>query len=590
MIELDSQLSEIKEVDYNLSISKNSSNNIDQKANIKEMCKINDNLININEIKSFNYEKVAMNKMQYINLNIIMDSILRLKNILKNDNPLLKYIEHATPFNISSIKLDSKDFKKNNKDNIGLILNKKDNIIDKNISKKLGKEMINFNSKNTKKNFYYTRMCNIETKKINSSITDKIILIQKNIRGFLSKKIVYSSLNKEIAKNIITSVLTIQRAFRKFLLKKNSLNNYIINIIQNERNNKGNKIIQLFKVYHTRNLFLKNLLIKKIVVTRHLSAQLIQSTFKSYILRRKVLDLLKKEKKCFVLIYPFEAESVEIKIFLNGINNKFKTLEYFRCPVRKYFVTYLDKKEIKPGEYLCQMQVNDDTVLDKRYKYVNKNGNLYNLIPIGSYKKKKPKHLKKGTNDILKGKDKKINEELDNFYFYYYSNEEEKDNSSDISHSQKSDFSKKESNNNNRINYLNEIDDDPDQVIDISKSRYNYKYNNTYLKSNYNYVKEYQNKKKEIELLENRIKNLYDKLYSQKEEIDNQSIHNSENLNYKNILDELVESTKSVTSNISMKNIDFYSKKTHKAKFKKKDDSKAKNSKKAKIKKYNIKF
>ena len=110
------------------------------------------------------------------------------------------------------------------------------------------------------------------------------------------------------------------------------------------------------------------------------------------------------------------------------------------------------------------------------------------------------------------------------------------------------------------------------------------------LKSNYNYVKEYQNKKKEIELLENRIKNLYDKLYSQKEEIDNQSIHNSENLNYKNILDELVESTKSVTSNISMKNIDFYSKKTHKAKFKKKDDSKAKNSKKAKIKKYNIKF
>ena len=253
---------------------------------------------------------------------------------------------------------------------------------------------------------------------------------------------------------------------------------------------------------------------------------------------------------------------------MNGINNKFKTLEYFRCPVRKYFVAYLDKKEIKPGEYLCQMQVNDDTVLDKRYKYVNKNGNLYNLIPIGSYKKKKPKHLKKGTNDILKGKDKKINEELDNFYFYYYSNEEEKDNSSDISHSQKSDFSKKESNNKNRINYLNEIDDDPDQVIDISKSRYNYKYNNTYLKSNYNYVKEYQNKKKEIE----------------------QSIHNSENLNYKNILDELVENTKSVTSNISMKNIDFYSKKTHKAKFKKKDDSKAKNSKKAKIKKYNIKF
>jgi len=582
MNDLDSQLSEIKEVDYNSSYSKNSSN-IYQKTTIKEKLKSN-----INKLKSFDYENVATNKMRYINFNFINNSILRLRDILQENNPLWKYIQYAKPYNISNNKLEANDIK-NNKENIELLLNKDNHFDTKKFSKKITKEVFNFNNKTTKKNFYFQRMSNIETKKLNLNLLDKVILIQKNIRGFLSKKVICSSINNEIAKNIITSVLIIQKAFRKFLSKKHVLDNYIMQIINKERNEKGNKIIRLFRLYHQRNLFLKNLLIKKIVITRHLSAQLIQSTFKSYILKRKVSSILKQEKKSYVLIYPFEAESVKIKIFVNGIknNNNYKMYEYFICPVRKYFVTYINKKEIKSGEYLCQMIVDNSITSDKRYKSVN---NLYNLIPIGNYKSKKPKKFKKGINKDSKDIDKKIKYELDTFYSYFYNNEEEKefDNDYDFSHSKNSEVSKKEGET-NKIDYLNEIDEDnPDQVIDISKSKYNF--NNIYLKFNYNYIKDYNNKKKEQELYENKIKNIFDNLYSQNEEKDNDSIHNSENLNYKYILEEVSQrSVKSYNTNVDMKNINSYSK-THKTKFKKNDSSKNKSTKKSKKKKYNIKF
>lgn len=582
MNDLDSKLSEIKEVDYNSSYSKNSSN-ISQKTTKKEKYKNN-----FNKFKAFDYENVATNKMRYINFNFINNSIIRLKDILQENNPLWKFIQYAKPYNITNNKLESNDINNNN-ENIELLLNKDNNFVTKKFPKKITKEVFNFNNKIAKKNFYFTRMNNIESKKLNLNLIDKVILIQKNIRGFLSKKVIYSSINNEIAKNIITSVLIIQKAFRKFISKKHILDNYIMKIINKERNDKGNKIIRLFKSYHYRNLFLKKLLIKKIVITRYLSAQLIQSTFKSYILRRKVLAILKKEKKSYVLIYPFEAKSVKIKIFINGIknNNIYKMYEYFMCPVRKYFVSYINKKDIKPGEYLCQMIVNNSITSDKRYKFVN---NLYNLIPIGNYKSKKPKKFHKGNNNDSKDIDQKIKYELDTFYSYFFDGGEEKefDKDYDFSHSKNSESSKKEAEI-NKIFYLNEIDEEnPDQVIDISKSRYNF--NNIYLKSNYNYIKDYNNKKKEKELYENRIKNIFDNLYSFKDEKDNDSIHNSENLNYKDILEEVSQrSVKSYNTNVDMKNINSYSK-THKTKFKKNESSKNKNVKKSKKKKYNIKF
>ena len=182
MVDMDSQLSEIKEIDYNSINSQNSNNYAYQKVNINEKYKAN-----VNKLKTFNYDKVATNKMKYINFNNINISILKIKEVLPNNNPLLKYIEYAKPYNLLDIKC-KENINPDNNIKEKLLLNKEKNIASKNISKNFKKEVINFNNKNTKRNFYFSRMKNIESKKLNLNLTNKIILIQKHIRGLFESK------------------------------------------------------------------------------------------------------------------------------------------------------------------------------------------------------------------------------------------------------------------------------------------------------------------------------------------------------------------------------------------------------------------
>ena len=93
-----SQLSEIKEIDYNSNDSQNS-NNVYKKVDKNKEYKTN-----VNKLKEFNYDKIATNKMKYINFNNINNSILKLKEVLQINNPLSKYIQHAKPYNILDIK------------------------------------------------------------------------------------------------------------------------------------------------------------------------------------------------------------------------------------------------------------------------------------------------------------------------------------------------------------------------------------------------------------------------------------------------------------------------------------------------------
>ena len=583
-MDINNPISIVKAIEYNTLNSNDTSNFIYKKAIIKDRYEKM-----VNELRSLNFENVAINKMQHMNMSFLINSIINIKKILNSNNPFMKYIKYAKPYNIKNVKSY-----KNNKDINKLLLYEKNTY---NVKNKLFKneKIINFNrNKQNCKNFYYTRMSNIEFKKINSSITEKIILLQKNIRGYLSKKVVDENINNVVAKNIINNILTIQRNFRKFLFKKKYLDNLIINIIQNERNTKGNKITDIFSLYHYRNLYKKHLIIKKIVISRYKSATLIQSKFLSFIVRKKVKKILKTEKKSYILTYPFNAESVQIKIYLDKAYT-YKIYNYFICPIRKYFIVYIDKKLIEPGEYLCHLIVDNIIKIDKRYKYINKNNIIYNLVTFGNYliKKKRPKQIEieieKKNKEIerknkeikkQKDKDKKINDELDNFYIYYYN---DNDNDNENNNSFNSNSSSNE-NGKNIFNYRNQIDeDDPDQVIDISKQIYKSKINNFFSKQNYKYIKD-NNKPDLINIKDNSIKKdeLEDDLKKDDNELkkvfqrfdsldsnnDKDSLHQSESLNYNNILDELCPSVSSAVSNISMKNINSYSKKTHKTKFK----------------------
>ena len=525
------------------------------------------------QLESLNYEKIAKYKMKRMNLRILLDSIVKVKNSLNKNNPFLRYIEDAKPYlyyNKPIIKAKTEP-----------IFNKYKNI--NNYSKK--EKCLNFSKTNNNlKNFYYSRMFNIDCKKINNNKIEKVLLIQKHIRGFLSKKIVDEEVNKIIAKRIINKILTIQRAIKRLLIKKNSLAQIIVNIIKDERKSKGNKLTDIFSLYHYRNIYKKNLIKNKIMKLRNDSIILIQRKFRNFLFAKNVKEILIKEKKSYVLTYPFKAESVEIKIY---INNSYKLYKYFLCPIRKYFILYINKEEINPGEYLCQMIVNNNKTLDKRYKYIiDKRNDLFNLIYIGQPPLiKHPKEpIKDNLRKIKNKEDKKNDENSEEFYFYCYNDASNSTNSyssksehekskfllkaEKIKHKKNSIFNKEE---NQKINDFLKSYKKPEQekvqifppksrfcnFVNINKGNINKK--NISMKTS-----DFDTNFKEI-IDENETGEHKLSLDIQSSNI-NGSIH-SQQINYNNILDELNQSISSIKSNSSIKNINSYSIKIHQTKF-----------------------
>ena len=555
-MQADSQISENKTIE-NKSIL--SFNYIYKKVIIKEHLKNS-----ISEIRKLNYEKIAKYKMKNMNIKFLLNSIFRLRNSINRNNPLFKYIKNVQSYQYNNLKINNSK----NAPLLGVIfknnLNNKCPPTEKSLN--LSQNVKNF------RNFYYSRMLNNEYKKINNNKIEKIIIIQKHVRGFLSKKIFDEEVNKIIVKIIIGKILKIQKAIRAFLNKKKSLSHFIINIIQNERFSKSNKITDIFSLYHFRNLYKRNLLIKKILKARNESILKIQNKFRAYILLKKVKDIINKEKNSYVLTYPFNAESVQIKIFMDM---SYKIFDYFICPIRKYFVLYIDKGSINSGEYLCHMIVNNNIVLDKRYKYiVDKNNILYNLIYIGdpvvNRLPKKENNMEKKTEKKSKKKKKKnknkiilndIDNDNDNDFFYYCYNE---NSNSTNSYSTKSDLKTKKDNtlenNNDKKTYLKKNTSKLLEYLKINTG--NTREKKKYVKKNNFSTYSIHKLPKNNELKDNNVY-LYEKHNSIKED----SIQ-SQRIKYNNILDELCPSVSSLSrTTFSMKNINSYSKKTHQTKF-----------------------
>jgi hypothetical protein len=527
------------------------------------------------DLRCLNYEKIAKYYMKSMNLKLLLESIFKIKQSLNKNNPLLKYIKNVQPYN--SINL-----------NINITSNAP-------ILKEYYKNKNIFNSKNKrekilsfvgiKRNFYFSRMCNADYKRTIHNRNEKIILIQKHIRGFLSKKIIDEEVNKIIAKRIINKILIIQRAVKDFLIRKKSLDKLIVNVIRNERASKSNKITDIFSLFHYRNLYKKNLIIKKILKVRNESVLLIQNKFRILIFTKKVKEIIQKEKKSYVLTYPFKAESVQIKIYMKM---SYKLYNYFICPVRKYFVLYIDKDSLNSGEYLCHLIVNNNTILDKRYKYiVDKNNILYNLISFGQQKDILPikVNLKNDKKDInkkeKKSKKKKNNEIIDDeeFYFYCYNDNSHSTNSlstkSDHDKSRKKQeiISYKESNHYKINDFLNQNKKTEKNKQKISAFPSVNKLSSFMEINTGNIIKEkiclrqndfeaYFKAKLKIP----KPKDYYNIFHHNKSTKKKEDAH-IQTVKYKNILDELSSSISSTKSNISMKNLNSYSKKTHRAKF-----------------------
>ena len=64
---------------------------------------------------------------------------------------------------------------------------------------------------------------------------ENIIIIQKNVRGFLFRLKLDKEISRIIVKYIIESIIKIQRAVRNLLKQKKYKTNFIIEVIKKER-------------------------------------------------------------------------------------------------------------------------------------------------------------------------------------------------------------------------------------------------------------------------------------------------------------------------------------------------------------------
>ena len=117
------------------------------------------------ELRQLNYEKIAKYKMKNLNIKYFLEFIIKLKNTLNENNPFLKYIKDVQPYDYINIKINiSQTEPLLNQYNI----NKK--IIKNSIKKE---KILNFSDiKKNMKNFYFSRMYNIEYKKVNHELSE----------------------------------------------------------------------------------------------------------------------------------------------------------------------------------------------------------------------------------------------------------------------------------------------------------------------------------------------------------------------------------------------------------------------------------
>ena len=338
------------------------------------------------ELKLYMIHKIAKNKINHMNFNNLTSEIINFqKNYITKEDPINIYINHFEDFpkEIEEKNLPLK-FINENKEFLCNIKN-----INKRKQKKENEKFLCFSQNNIKNHcYYFFRMNNVDKKNKAETYEDNIIFIQKNIRGFLIRLKIKRDISRLVVIYIIKNILKIQKAVRNLLNKKNGKKKEIIQIIKKERKSKANKIIDLFSMYHLRNEYKKNLLIKKILLIRIESANKLYNAIKYYLIRKKIKKIKELQKNNYEILFPFLNRKKNIKLKLYYSDKITQEFNFEFCEIRKINVLYINNSMLKGiknkediNEFFCHFFVDDKCVINKRFKIVkNKYGAIFNLI------------------------------------------------------------------------------------------------------------------------------------------------------------------------------------------------------------------
>ena len=332
-----------------------------------------------NQIPKEKLIRLTKRKMSKMNFSLLMSVFGAYRNAyyLSMNHPLYQYICH---FTINRKLLSQSDNQKKNfeikyKDfsyKVAEIIKRKA-FFDKN--KNFNEEYLQFTNIRT---FQLQRKEIHSMNEIRKEIEKSTLVIQKNIRRFLVRKILIRYQYELLMEEYIKKIITIQKEIRRYLVQQHVKKVCIINKIIAFREVKLNKIINLMIKYHNNLYSKEQLLIDAIINYRRSKIEHIQNCFRRHHLSKLVSTIISYEKTHYVITYPFFAKEVKMKIFFKKTS---KTYIFDFCRLRHIFILYLDYAELAQGKYLVQLIVDGCVTCDGRFPHCEKtDGNFYNII------------------------------------------------------------------------------------------------------------------------------------------------------------------------------------------------------------------
>lgn len=140
------------------------------------------------------------------------------------------------------------------------------------------------------------------------------------------------------------------------------------------------------------------IVIKRIIVTRKNSAIKIQSFFRGYIIRNKILYYISKTRTCYLIETGFSPnfKKLQMIVLYNGKNKVFDLI--FDTFFNKY-ILFLDRILVDKDSYKVQFLNDGKIIIDSNYDTYEEKGIYYNIIDFKKIRKKEEKAQRK--NKIL---------------------------------------------------------------------------------------------------------------------------------------------------------------------------------------------
>jgi hypothetical protein len=155
---------------------------------------------------------------------------------------------------------------------------------------------------------------------------------------------------------------------------------YLVDKIIQERLEARNRLVKFFRSFRERESLKQSRVISYILTQRQNSAEVIQKSFRMFLVRREIKQILYVKQNDYILFYRQEDKITGKKIQLK-INKKYETILDFKYSraLDTYYLILKDLRVLKK-RFKVNFIVDGKVIIDPRYKVDCEDDKFYNII------------------------------------------------------------------------------------------------------------------------------------------------------------------------------------------------------------------